>query len=521
MKRLFTIFLLVIFFSSVVSAQNGIAGIRPNHITREEMLQDILALYNDYKDRHLKNTPSGNYYIYLRMWSGTNITHSCHAHGLGMIIFAQMANYDPDARKIFDGMNQLRKAQPSRINSNLMSRVVFEEYINNINPEETPANVSNSGTGRNNSVTIGDLDMAYALLLAYRQWGDSAYKNEATTIINALKESSISQSSKRVRFTDGARDSLRELDTYSSDWTPGHFRAFATITGDDFWLETADTVYSLLKQVSHSETGLMPSLITGIPPRPYSPGGSFASTPFLEFSDIAAPVLWRLALDYAFHATPDAKYSINKISNWLRGATGGDINSIYSGYFLDGRRFHIHFQTHLSEFSDVTLVAPFASGMIADPNNQEFLNRAYDRIRNAGDYDSYRAAMQILNMLLITGNWIDPVAENQIIPTSISNIKKSDRRHGIRFAQNIVSEKAEISVILPNNETARETKIAIYDMTGNAVFVETTAPGRPLTWNLTNTAGRFVANGTYLVIAEVKGASGKVYAYSAQLGVKK
>ena len=112
-------------------------------------------------------------------------------------------------------------------------------------------------------------------------------------------------------------------------------------------------------------------------------------------------------------------------------------------------------------------------------------------------------------------------------PVSISNIKKSDSRHGIKFTINPVSEKTEISVILPNNERAIETKIAVYDMTGNVVFSTastgsaTTATGGAIVWDLRNSAGRFVANGTYLVIAEVKDRNGKMYQYSARLGVRR
>ena len=102
---------------------------------------------------------------------------------------------------------------------------------------------------------------------------------------------------------------------------------------------------------------------------------------------------------------------------------------------------------------------------------------------------------------------------------SIFVISKSNNRYGIKLTQNPVSDKAEISVILPNNEKAIETKIAIYDMTGNVVF-STTARDNA-SWDLRNSAGRFVANGTYLVIAEVKDRNGRTHAYSARLGVKR
>jgi len=105
-------------------------------------------------------------------------------------------------------------------------------------------------------------------------------------------------------------------------------------------------------------------------------------------------------------------------------------------------------------------------------------------------------------------------------PVSIASTDSAtDNRYGIRFTINPVSEQAEISVVLPSNERAVEMNVVIYDMTGNVVWTDKAS--RVLTWDLRNPAGRFVANGTYLVIAEVKGADGRTYQYSARLGVKR
>jgi len=103
---------------------------------------------------------------------------------------------------------------------------------------------------------------------------------------------------------------------------------------------------------------------------------------------------------------------------------------------------------------------------------------------------------------------------------SITNAKKSVARQGIIFAKNPASDKAEISVVLPNGERAVEANVVIYDMTGNVVWA-VTARRDPTVWDLRNSAGRFVANGTYLVIAEVKDHSGRTHTYSARLGVKR
>jgi hypothetical protein len=40
-------------------------------------------------------------------------------------------------------------------------------------------------------------------------------------------------------------------------------------------------------------------------------------------------------------------------------------------------------------------------------------------------------------------------------------------------------------------------------------------------WNLTNKSGRFVANGTYLIIVEAKGVNGRRFAYQARVGVNR
>jgi hypothetical protein len=47
-------------------------------------------------------------------------------------------------------------------------------------------------------------------------------------------------------------------------------------------------------------------------------------------------------------------------------------------------------------------------------------------------------------------------------------------------------------------------KIVIYNMMGNVVF-ENSMRGGEISWNFTNSAGRFVTNGNYLVIVEVTG----------------
>jgi len=84
-----------------------------------------------------------------------------------MLITVQMAGYDPQAKKYFDGLNRFRKRYPSKINKAFMNwRIRNEERAKS-----------------DDCATDGDLDMATALLMAAQQWGDKTYLEEAKVII--------------------------------------------------------------------------------------------------------------------------------------------------------------------------------------------------------------------------------------------------------------------------------------------------------------------------------------------------
>ena len=376
--------------------QMGGAVIKPNDRNQNDLNNDVIAKYNNYKTRYLKQASGGKYYI-LATGNGKvdcgNTQTISEAHGYGMIIFALMAGYDNEAKTIFNGMNALRKAQKSSSNSSLMSWVVCDVNANSATPDD--------------AATDGDLDNAYALLLAYRQWGDQSYLTDAQNLIGAIKQSEMSGQTKRTKLGDW---SSSHYNTRSSDWMPGHFRAFREATNDDFWREAADTVYKLLGQVSNQTTGLMPDFVTGTNPVPDADGGGTHEDNAQHYSYNACRVPWRIATDYAHHGTPAAKTQIDKISAWLKTATNGQPNQIKDGYQLNG--------TALGGYNALEFTAPFASGMIANSANQTFLNSIYNAIRanNPGNGDEYGAGIQLLNMLLISGNWWAPYSSGGTNP---------------------------------------------------------------------------------------------------------
>jgi uncharacterized repeat protein (TIGR02543 family) len=116
-------------------------------------------------------------------------------------------------------------------------------------------------------------------------------------------------------------------------------------------------------------------------------------------------------------------------------------------------------------------------------------------------------------------------SESRCEPDGGDNNESKLNEYGIFLERNIVANPTTILVRTPESATAN---IVILDNLGNTVFVANNVetkcfayPNCGIIWNLTNFAGRFVANGTYLIIVEAKGNSGKSYRYSARIGVQR
>ena len=171
-----------------------------------------------------------------------------------------------------------------------------------------------------------------------------------------------------------------------------------------------------------------------------------------------------------------------------------------------------------------TLTAIFDAGYTGDRNIiWTTSNPAVATVSQDGKITAVSFGTAIVTAMLQDDSFYDQCvvevrADAPAPPTPIRDIQKSDGRTGIRLSKNVVSDKAEFEIILPNDKVL-EVKAVIYDNTGNVVF-EKIERGASVSWNLTNGAGRNVANGTYLIIAEARGAKG-VYAYSAKVGVKR
>lgn len=361
--------------------------IRPSHKSQEQLDEGLENFYDYWKAQYLKTSSNRGYYIEFESPCVSKTTVS-EAHGFGMIVVVLMAGYDPDAQEYFDGMLDFYDDHRSNINDNLMDWEV--------DCDETPG-------GDDDCATDGDMDIAYALLLAHNQWGSGGqrdYLSEARRIISSgIKPSLVGDGTYNLMLGDWDND---PWSTRSSDWMADHCRAFGLATSDlPFWNEVVERIYTNIGhiQTEHSPaTGLMPDFVVNATIDPASAG--FLEGPHDgDYYYNACRWPWRTALDYAQYGEIRAKDSVNALINWIETSSGGDPENIMAGYSLDGNAF--------ANWNDLAFTAPIAAGAMLDSSHQAFLNTLWDYISTHTD-SYYPDSINILCQIFISGNWWKP-----------------------------------------------------------------------------------------------------------------
>ncbi len=379
-------------------------SIRPNHRTQSRQDDDVRALYNGWRFRYLAQagTESDGHPRY-RVRSGRTIDARTvsEGQGYGMILVVLMAGYDSMAQTIFDGLWEFSKDHRSNVDSRLMDWSV-----------EADEQIDPSG---NNSAFDGDCDIAFALLLAEKQWGNSGrfnYGFEAGAVIDGILQSTVGPQSDLPMLGDwvdpnGAK--YHQRSPRPSDFMPHHFRTFGRIKEASRWSEVVQAVQKVVTEVQNDysrSTGLLPDFLEPVPGfaarlRPASP--NFLEGPndgYFYYNAVRAP--WRLGTDALLSGDPTSTAQTRKMAQWVHSAAGGDPAKISSGYHLDGTVI-----SGAGYFSTL-FAAGFAVAAMSEPSQQKWLNALYDLVRTS-DEDYYEDTVSLLCLLVLTGNFWGPV----------------------------------------------------------------------------------------------------------------
>jgi endo-1,4-beta-D-glucanase Y len=353
----------------------------------------VVDYYQRWKSAFLRHNCNS---AWSQVWAAdADHTYVAEAQGYGMVIVATMAGADPDARRIFDGFVKWKIDHPSVIDPDLMAS------------EQNDQCVSVNG---GDAATDGDLDVAYALLLADRQWGSTGtynYKQLAIRHINAIKRSEINPSTQLLRPGDWATTSdPRYYVTRSSDWMADHFRAFRKATGDPAWdtIRAAhQNLMTTMQQNFAPSTGLLPDFVERTNSTPRPPAGKVLED---ELGDgkywwNACRVPWRIGADAVTSGDAKSLAAARKLNSWAKSKFGGNPGNIRVGYHLNG--------TQISSEVSAAYTAPFAVAATTDSGSQAWLDALWNKMlaTSFGSSEYFAASIQLQVMITVTGNhWV-------------------------------------------------------------------------------------------------------------------
>jgi endo-1,4-beta-D-glucanase Y len=247
------------------------------------------------------------------------------------------------------------------------------------------------------SATDGDEDMAWALVMADRQWGGqgtltSSYIDLAKGLIAKMWQYDVDHGrGEMLKPGDG----WMEDKTNPSYFAPAYYRVFAAVTGDANWMKVVDASYSILAQAlthGNADNGLVPDWCSsgGSP----LPNGS--SPPSYSYDACRTP--FRIALDACLFDEPRAKSYLAKTSQFFSGIGASNIKD---GYSLTG--------TPTGKNFNPAFLGPATVGSMTQPADGAFLKSGYASTagltRNDGYY--YNTSWGVLSLLMMTGNFLD------------------------------------------------------------------------------------------------------------------
>jgi endo-1,4-beta-D-glucanase Y len=353
---------------------------------------DVTAAYEHWKKTLLTSDGAGGHLRVRRPNSKGAVVNSTVSEGIayGMLIAVAMND-----RVTFD---ELWKYSQLHLNANGL----MNWYID-------PTGTRALGEG---AATDSDEDIAFALVLADRQWGGRGSLNEDYLTLAKRQIDRVWKS----EVEHGTQDVLKPGDlwggaqlTNPSYFAPAYYRTFARISGEQGWLRVVDSSYDIIEACLNAKSG---NGSNGLVPAWCTAAGDPTHNPqHFQFDSCRTP--FRIAQDYCYYGEPRARAYLEKITSFYAGI---GLANLVDGFELNGKprpEFSVN-GTRAAAF-----VGPAGVGALFDPAHSEFVEGAYSDLitpgalqvgdaayTNAGSI-YYNTSWRVLSLLMLNGALYD------------------------------------------------------------------------------------------------------------------
>lgn len=259
--------------------------------------------------------------------------------------------------------------------------------------------------------TDSDEDMAWALVMAHRQWGGrgslgETYLSHAQRQIERVWQFEVDHERFDGMLIPG--DEWRGQNVFNpSYFAPNQYRIFGEVSGNREGFERViergyHIVFASLNDSSQNrDNGLVPAWCDadGTPVEAF-PGA------MTNYQTDSARLPFRLGQDFAYNGDPRAQQYLAKVTGFFA-ALGAD--QIGDGYELSGAPAPDP-RTARPNAGSAVFVGGAAVGAQHDPRYQSFLDAAYARVRTGkllARSRYYNHCWTVLSLLMLTGNLVE------------------------------------------------------------------------------------------------------------------
>ena len=362
--------------------------------------EDVQAAYTQWKnDTVTSDGAKGFRRVKRPKEPGTLEVNSTVSEGIayGMILAVYM-----DDQALFDDLWKYEQA-------NLDGQTYLMNWYIKADGSGVGSNPSGSGPASD-----ADEDMAFALVMADKQWGGKG--SSTRTYIDWAKETIGKIWSNEVNsgkyLSPWPATSLPAINL--SYFAPAYYKIFAKVdtANANGWNTLASTMYGVLNASLNSsngntDNGLVPAWCdaSGKPNAGAFGASGGASPTNYQYDSCRTP--FRIGLDYCWTGDSSAQAYVAKTSKFFGGIGA---TSIVDGYDLNGTPHPEHQTGSNASIQSAAFVGPAAVGAMSSSTYQTFVNEAYGVLVTGkaivgGTY--YDESWQVLSLLMMTANFLD------------------------------------------------------------------------------------------------------------------
>lgn len=406
-------------------------GIKPNSQTQAVMNSDVQAKFVQWRSVFVTSTgcPTAGT---KRIVQVNNSNYSC-SEGIsyGLMILVYMDNATNNTKADFDAILGY-----------------YKSFLNTQGLMKWQINASGVPTG---TTFAGDGDelVAFACLMADKQWGSTGSTNYMAEAVRIIKQLELYNVQSNKTFADGGGGWI-----FPAYQMPYAMKEFGVVNSNTTgWNATVAKSYALFSNFyALYSTGLMYDTCT--------PAYAYVDNSHKYYGYDACRVPWHLGLEYVWNGTVSSTLSKDhptKISTWAKTAWSSNPSNAKKQYNLDG--------TSTSGAADYgCMVGPMMIGAMTS-TDQTWLNTLYGFCRGLSVGTNYFADnILMINMIIATGNM--PNFRNMSVYTKVENPKNESN---VTIYPN-PNDGKDLNINLNDFKTAEETIVEIYDLQGKKQY---------------------------------------------------